>query len=67
LVGRSPLVARWEDAFYYPGTITESKDDEYVVRFDDGTVSTVVGHEMAPVGLGVGSRVDARWGGDDGY
>lgn len=61
------VFARWDDASYYPGTITASQGDGYVVRFDDGTSSIVVGGEMAPVGLEVGSRVDARWAGDDRY
>ncbi len=60
------VFARWEDAFYYPGTISASQGDEYIVRFDDGTLSTVGRPDMAPPGLAAGTRVDARWG-DDGY
>ncbi len=61
------VFALWDDSFYYPGTIVGMDGDDYDVRFDDGDESLVSQEELAPIEIGVGTRVSARYGGLDSY
>ena len=40
IVGSSVL-AKWSDGLYYPGKISEIKDDQALIHFDDGDISWV--------------------------
>jgi hypothetical protein len=62
------VFAQWSgDSFFYPGIIIGIEDTGVSVRFDDGIQESVANSQVAPVDVGVGSRVSARYGGLDAY
>ncbi len=55
------VLAPWEPNWLYPGTVSEVRDAEVFVFFDDGDRGWVPAAITRPLEIGPGSRVFHRW------
>lgn len=55
------VLVLWEDAFWYPGTITAVDGNVVTVHFDDGDVATADSERVNKLDWGAGDKVECRW------
>ncbi|MBQ1265472.1 MAG: hypothetical protein IIY06_01710 [Proteobacteria bacterium] len=58
------VLALWEDAFWYPGTVTAVQGNVLTITFDDGDKATVDAERVEKLDWAAGDRVECRWPGD---
>ncbi len=61
------VLAKWMDAFFYPGRIQQVQGPKCLVHFDDGDVSWVHAAHMLAPDIAVGSQVFGRVRGGPSY
>ena len=58
------VLVLWEDAYWYPGTVTAVNGNVVKVEFDDGDVATADSERVNKLDWGAGDKVECRWPGD---
>lgn len=58
------VLVLWEDAFWYPGTVTSVKGNVVKVEFDDGDVATADSERVNKLDWAAGDKVECRWPAD---
>ena len=58
------VLALWEDAFWYPGTVAAVDGNVLTINFDDGDVATVDSERVNKLDWGAGDKVECRWPND---
>ncbi len=58
------VLALWEDAYWYPGTVTNVSGNVVKIEFDDGDVATVDAERVEKLDWAAGDKVECRWPGD---
>ena len=55
------VLALWEDAFWYPGTVKSVDGNVVLIEFDDGDVATVDSERVNKLDWDAGDIVECRW------
>lgn len=55
------VLALWEDAFWYPGTVQSVDGNVVLIYFDDGDKATVDSERVNKLDWGAGDKVECRW------
>ncbi len=55
------VLVLWEDAFWYPGTVTAVDGNVLTINFDDGDVATADSERVNKLDWGAGDKVECRW------
>ncbi|MBI5922631.1 MAG: caspase family protein [Betaproteobacteria bacterium] len=55
------ILARWDDGFWYTGTITDHAGNLFHVTFDDGYKSSLPATKIRPIDWNVGTKVQCNW------
>jgi len=58
------VLALHEDAYWYPGTVTNVDGNVLHISFDDGDRATVDSERVNKLNWGAGDKVECRWPGD---
>lgn len=58
------VLALWEDAYWYPGTVTAVNGKVLTITFDDGDKATVDAERVEKLDWKAGDRVECRWPAD---
>lgn len=58
------VLALWEDAYWYPGTVTKVEGNVLTIQFDDGDKATVDSERVNKLDWAAGDKVECRWPGD---
>ena len=59
------VLALWEDAFWYPGTVTAVQGNVLTITFDDGDEAKVDAERVEKLDWRAGDRVECRWPADN--
>ena len=59
------VLALWEDAFWYPGTVAAVDGNVLTIKFDDGDQATVDAERVQKLDWAAGDRVECRWPADN--
>ncbi len=55
------VLALWEDAYWYPGTVTAVDGNVLTIEFDDGDKATVDSERVSKLDWQAGDIVECRW------
>ncbi len=55
------VLALWEDAFWYPGTVQSQDGNVVLIYFDDGDKATVDSERVNKLDWAAGDKVECRW------
>lgn len=55
------VLALWEDAYWYPGTVQSVDGNVVLIYFDDGDKATVDSERVNKLDWAAGDKVECRW------
>ena len=59
------VLGLWEDAYWYPATVTKVDGKVLTLKFDDGDVATFDPERVNKLDWDAGDKVECRWPGDN--